>query len=110
MKIIRIVIFLIFILNHSSYVFSQEKNLSIRLSVTKNYLTESRYALHISSFKPGEYSGEDDESFNPGIIVKLASNNFIEIEYEKFNFYEQEFSILGIIDDGSQTTITFSAG
>ncbi|MFC1492583.1 hypothetical protein ACFL6O_01385 [candidate division KSB1 bacterium] len=82
---------------------SQDKNLSIRLSVTKNCISERRMMISHQSFKSSD-SGEDNRSFNCGIIFKLVSNKFFELEIEKFSCFEQEYTSMGKIDDDSYET------
>ncbi|MFC1492581.1 hypothetical protein ACFL6O_01375 [candidate division KSB1 bacterium] len=114
MKLIRLVSTVILtaaiMITHPSELLSQDKNLSIRLSVTKNCLSENRFVISPSSIiPPGGWSGEKDRSFNFGIIVRLFSNKYFEIEIEKFSFYEQD---LDYIDDGSyyanKTSVEFT--
>jgi len=64
-KILLVIILLSLItITYPADIFSQNKNLSIRLSVTKNILDQRRILLSSSSVMPDTRADETDRSYN----------------------------------------------
>jgi len=88
-KITKIILLLALInIIFPSEILSQDNHLSFRYSVSRFFPNEKRVVLNDSDNYPFDNTEETDRSSNFGIIIKLFSNKFIELEVERYNIYE----------------------
>ncbi|MFC1492582.1 hypothetical protein ACFL6O_01380 [candidate division KSB1 bacterium] len=90
MKITKIILILAFIIIDPSEILSQDNHLSFRYSVSKYFPNDKRIVFNDPDNYPFDNAEETDRSSNFGIIIRLFSNKFLELEAEKYNFYEKK--------------------
>ncbi len=107
MRIVFLIFLTLFLFAASNEVtFSQDTKLYLRLSSANKFPGKNGIVLQLSSFSAGDRSDEKNRSVNWGIIFRLFENKHLELEIEKYRFYENEFRIINSIPGFYETNKT----